>query len=45
MEGIQLLLTNPNPDDCLAPEIAKLYKTNKEQYFSIAKKWTLKYAI
>jgi ubiquitin-protein ligase len=26
------LLTDPNPDDPLVPEIAHLYKTNKAEY-------------
>mmetsp|Transcript_62969 Transcript_62969/g.95039 ORF Transcript_62969/g.95039 Transcript_62969/m.95039 type:complete len:148 (-) Transcript_62969:81-524(-) len=38
------LLTDPNPDDPLVPEIAHLYKTNKERYNSTAKEWTRKYA-
>lgn len=38
------LLTDPNPDDPLVPEIAKTYKNNKAQYEKLAKEWTSKYA-
>ena len=27
------LLTDPNPDDPLVPDIARLYKTNKKEYY------------
>ena len=39
------LLTDPNPDDPLVPEIASLYTTNREKYDSIAREWTNKYAV
>ena len=39
------LLTDPNPDDPLVPEIAHLYKTNREKYKKTAKEWTKKYAM
>jgi len=38
------LLTDPNPDDPLVPEIARLFKTNKKGYEQAAKNWTAKYA-
>lgn len=38
------LLTDPNPDDPLVPEIAKIYKTDKVLYNKMAKEWTNKYA-
>jgi len=38
------LLTDPNPDDPLVPEIARIYKTDKEKYTKLAKEWTSKYA-
>ena len=38
------LLTDPNPNDPLVPEIATLYKKNREQYDITAKEWTTKYA-
>ncbi len=38
------LLTDPNPDDPLVPEIAHLYKTNKAEYEKTAREWTRKYA-
>lgn len=39
------MLTDPNPDDPLVPEIAHVYKTNRSQYESTAREWTRKYAI
>merc|ERR1712080_245891 len=38
------LLTDPNPDDPLVPERAKLYKTNRKQHDRIARLWTKRYA-
>jgi len=38
------LLTDPNPDDPLVPEIAKTYKSDRKQYEKLAKEWTQKYA-
>lgn len=38
------LLTDPNPDDPLVPDIAKLYKNDKELFNKTAKEWTTKYA-
>ena len=38
------LLTDPNPDDPLVPEIAHVYKTDKNRYNELAKEWTRKYA-
>lgn len=39
------MLTDPNPDDPLVPEIAHTYKNNREQYEKTAREWTQKYAI
>ena len=41
--SISSLLTDPNPDDPLVPEIAHLYKTNKSKYEATAREWTRKY--
>ena len=38
------LLTDPNPNDPLVPEIAHLYKTDKVAYEANAREWTQKYA-
>jgi len=38
------LLTDPNPDDPLVPDIAKIFKTNKKAYDQAARQWTVKYA-
>mmetsp|Transcript_12935 Transcript_12935/g.16077 ORF Transcript_12935/g.16077 Transcript_12935/m.16077 type:complete len:150 (-) Transcript_12935:1829-2278(-) len=39
------LLTDPNPDDPLVPEIANTYKQNKPQFIKTAVEWTKKYAM
>ncbi|KAF4589249.1 ubiquitin-conjugating enzyme [Ophiocordyceps camponoti-floridani] len=39
------MLTDPNPDDPLVPEIAHVYKTDRARYESTAKEWTRKYAV
>ena len=39
------LLTDPNPDDPLVPEIAHMYKTDRPKYESTARNWTQKYAM
>ncbi len=38
------LIDDPNPDDPLMPDIANLYKTNKEKHDLIATSYTQKYA-
>jgi ubiquitin-conjugating enzyme E2 D/E len=38
------LLTDPNPDDPLVPEIAKEFKDNRAKHDKTAREWTLKYA-
>lgn len=38
------LLSEPNPDDPLVPEIAELYKKNRELHDMNAKEYTVKYA-
>lgn len=39
------LLTDPNPDDPLVPEIARMYKHDKPKYTQTAREWTKKYAM
>ncbi|OEL15228.1 Ubiquitin-conjugating enzyme E2 28 [Dichanthelium oligosanthes] len=39
------LLTDPNPDDPLVPEIAHMCKTDRLRYESTARGWTQKYAM
>nr|CAB3445418.1 unnamed protein product [Digitaria exilis] len=39
------LLTGPNPDDPLVPEIAHMCKTDRLEYESTARGWTHKYAM
>jgi len=43
--SISSLLNEPNPNDPLAPNIARLYKKNKNEHDKIAREWTLKYAM
>jgi ubiquitin-conjugating enzyme E2 D/E len=43
--SIQSLLTDPNPDDPLVPEIANIYKTNRAEYEMRAREWTMTYAM
>jgi ubiquitin-conjugating enzyme E2 D/E len=38
------LLTDPNPDDPLVPEIAKKFKNDRQGFNKIAREWTQKYA-
>mmetsp|Transcript_38307 Transcript_38307/g.85301 ORF Transcript_38307/g.85301 Transcript_38307/m.85301 type:complete len:149 (-) Transcript_38307:698-1144(-) len=42
--SISSLLTDPNPDDPLVPEIANLYKNNRQAYVDNAVQWTRRYA-
>ena len=42
--SISSLLTDPNPDDPLVPEIASLYKSNKGKHDQNAQEWTTRYA-
>ncbi|KAK6943288.1 Ubiquitin-conjugating enzyme E2 [Dillenia turbinata] len=39
------LLTDPNPDDPLVPEIAHMYKSDRAKYECTARSWTQKYAM
>ena len=42
--SISSLLTDPNPDDPLMPEIAQLYKTDVDAFNDKAREWTSMYA-
>ncbi|PKC57773.1 ubiquitin-conjugating enzyme E2 [Rhizophagus irregularis] len=42
--AIYYMLTDPNPDDPLVPEIANVYKTDRTRYDAICREWTRKYA-
>jgi len=42
--SVSSLLTDPNPDDPLMGDIARLYKTNKTEFERIARQWTRDYA-
>lgn len=39
------LLTDPNPEDPLVPEIAQMLKNNRTQHDATAREWTAKYAM
>jgi len=39
------LLTDPNPDDPLVPEIANKYKTSRGEHDKVAAEWVRKYAM
>lgn len=43
--SIVSLLSIPDPQDSLVPEIANMYKDNHDKYVEIAKKCTVKYAV
>ena len=43
--SISSLLTDPNPDDPLVPDVARLFKTDRPKYDKLAKEWTSKYAM
>jgi ubiquitin-conjugating enzyme E2 D/E len=43
--SILSLLTDPNPDDPLVPEIAHIYKTNRAEYEMNARDYTVRYAM
>jgi ubiquitin-conjugating enzyme E2 D/E len=43
--SISSLLTDPNPDDPLVPEIAHMYKNQRQRYEETARAWTQKYAM
>lgn len=42
--SISSLLTDPNPDDPLVPEVAHIYKTDRARYDQTAREWSQKYA-
>ena len=39
------LLCDPNPDDPLVPEIARIFKTDRDMYIQLAKEKCKKYAM
>lgn len=43
--SISSLLTDPNPDDPLEPDVARIYKSNRAKFNELAKEWTAKYAM
>ena len=43
--SISSLLTDPNPDDPLDPDVADIYKTDNAKFVRLARNYTLKHAI
>ena len=43
--GLMALIIDPQPEDCLEPEIAKLFKTDRIQFNENARLNTQKYAM
>jgi ubiquitin-conjugating enzyme E2 D len=43
--SISSLLTDPNPDDPLDPDVAEIYKNDREKFNQLARNSTLRYAI
>lgn len=44
LSQIQILLGEPGLGDPLRPEVAELYKNDRDQFDRVAKEWTLKHA-
>ena len=42
--SISSLMTDPNPDDPLVPDIAMQYKSNRKAYEQTAREYTAKFA-
>jgi len=42
--SISSLMADPNPNDPLSPDVAAVYKNDREQYIKTAKTWTSQYA-
>lgn len=43
--SICALMSDPNPEDPLVPDIARLFKTDKKKYTDTCKEWTRRYAM
>ncbi|KAL4240058.1 hypothetical protein ACF0H5_000852 [Mactra antiquata] len=43
--SVLALLSEPNPDDPLMPDIAKIYKTDRKKFDHNAREWTKKHAL
>ncbi|PKY26527.1 UBC-like protein [Rhizophagus irregularis] len=44
LSGICSLLSDPNPECDIMPEISQLYKTDRNRYEATVREWTRKYA-
>uniref|UniRef100_A0A6B2LWK4 UBC core domain-containing protein n=1 Tax=Arcella intermedia TaxID=1963864 RepID=A0A6B2LWK4_9EUKA len=45
LQSIYMMMEDPNADDPLDPDIARLYKFNRDAFNKTAREWVLKYAI
>jgi len=45
LRGICSLLTDPDVNEPLVPDIAEVYKTDRQRYEDTAREWTRKYAM
>ena len=43
--SIVSMFSDPNPDDPLAPEAARTYKSDRKKFDQIAREWTAKHAM
>jgi ubiquitin-conjugating enzyme E2 D len=43
--SILSLMSDPNPDDPLVPQIAREFRTNRDRFNKKAREWTVKYAL
>ena len=44
LQSLQLLLSEPNPEDPLVPDIARQFKRDRKKFNQMAKNWTQKFA-
>ena len=44
LQSLQLLLSEPNPEDPLVPDIALQFKRDRQSFNKMAKQWTIKFA-
>ena len=42
--SISSILDDPNPDDPMEPDIARIYKDDYNRYLETAREWTIRYA-
>ena len=45
MLSLSSMIRDPDPDAPMSPDIATMYKKNREEHDKIAREWTKKYAM